>query len=211
MGPRGGPLANTMVGTSARTRLRHEGQAPAHQAAAVTALQPGQARHTMLSAIRLEPVTSASEAALDRLVQLYFHDFSELDGEEVDESGRFDVPWLGEYLEQPGCAYFIRAGGKLAGFALVDQDVLDPCAMQAVSEFFVLRKYRLSHVGQVAAGLLMGTRPGAWEAAVIRPNVAASQFWEAVARQQNHRACTRAEWDNDSWSGPVFLFAPAAS
>ena len=49
------------------------------------------------------------------------------------------MPWLGEYLEQPGCAYFIRAGGKLAGFALVDQDVLDPSAMQAVSEFFVLR------------------------------------------------------------------------
>jgi predicted acetyltransferase len=165
----------------------------------------------MPSAIRLEPVTSASEAALDRLVQLYFHDFSELDGEEVDESGRFDVPWLGEYLEQPGCAYFIRAGGKLAGFALVDQDVLDPSAMQAVSEFFVLRKYRRSHVGQAAAGLLMATRPGAWEAAVLGSNAAASRFWEAVARRQTGWACKKAEWDNDEWSGPVFLFEPAAS
>jgi predicted acetyltransferase len=165
----------------------------------------------MPSAIRLEPVTSASEAALDRLVQLYFHDFSELDGEEVDEGGRFDVPWLSDYLQRPGHAYFIRAGGKLAGFALVDQDVLDPAATQAISEFFVLRKYRRSHVGQVAAGLLMATRPGAWEAAVIRPNVAASRFWQAVARAQAGWACRTTEWDDGAWTGPVFVFEPPAS
>ena len=144
-------------------------------------------------------------------MQLYFHDFSELDGEEVDECGRFDVPWLSDYLQQPGCTYFIRAGGKLAGFALVDQDVLDPAATQAVSEFFVLRKYRRSRVGQVAAGLLMATRPGPWEAALIRPHVAASRFWEAVARRQTGWACRTTEWDNDAWAGPVFLFEPTAS
>lgn len=164
----------------------------------------------MPCAIRLEPVPSQGEAALDRLVQLYFHDFSELDGEDVDENGRFDVPWLAEYLQQPGRAYFIRADGRLAGFALVDEDVLDPSAAQAVSEFFVLRKYRRSRIGQVAAGLLMDTRPGAWEAAVIQPNVAASRFWEAVARRQTRWVCRTTEWDSDAWSGPVFVFEPAA-
>lgn len=165
----------------------------------------------MHSTVHLEPVTSAGTAALDRLLQLYFHDFSEFDGEEVDDSGRFDVPWLGQYIKEAGRAYFIRAGGRLAGFALVDLDALDPSATQAVSEFFVLRKYRRSHIGMTAAQLLLTTRPGAWEAAVIEANVSAARFWEAVARHSSRFTCKRTGWNNDSWTGPVFVFEPVAS
>jgi predicted acetyltransferase len=158
--------------------------------------------------VNLQPVTTAQLATLRNLTQLYFHDFSEFDGEDVNDFGEFEMPWLTDYFAEPRQAYFITASERLAGFVLVDEDVLTAEANQAVSEFFILRKYRRSNVGRAAIERLFRTRPGTWEAAVIRSNPVAAAFWKAIGQGSSLVECKQFEWNSAEWHGPVFVFRP---
>src|ERR1700733_9586568 len=63
----------------------------------------------------------------DALMQLYLHDFSEhaslnTSHGEVNEDGRFDYRLLDTYWHEPArVPLLIRADGRIAGFALVNQ------------------------------------------------------------------------------------------
>jgi predicted acetyltransferase len=58
------------------------------------------------------------------LLQLYLHDFSEFDGDEVNAQGLYHYPWVEEYWHAPNAAFLFKAAGNYAGFCLVDNDVL---------------------------------------------------------------------------------------
>ena len=102
--------------------------------------------------VTLEPAPPESEGVLSNLLALYVHDLSEIFPIEVGADGRFRYDRLPLYWSEPErrFPFLIRAGAKLAGFALAargspasdDPDALD------VAEFFVLRGYRRSGVGQ---------------------------------------------------------------
>lgn len=133
--------------------------------------------------VALERVVPERADVLDRLFQLYAHDFSELVSLRLEPTGRFAVTVSESWWTQPDHhPFFLRIDGRLAGFALarrgsrvrLDQDVMD------VAEFFVVRGERRRGVGVRGAALLLTNFPGRWEVRVRAANRAASSFWSAA-------------------------------
>ncbi|WP_193105030.1 GNAT family N-acetyltransferase [Brachybacterium sp. FME24] len=128
---------------------------------------------TAASALTVLPASGEDFDLLGRLLQLYFYDFSEYTGDDVDDEGSFHYAWLDTYRhEQDRYAYVVRVDGHPAGFALVRQG--DPTQM---AEFFVLRKYRRDGVGRRTARLLFDAHVGSWSVTQLATNPEATSFW----------------------------------
>ena len=165
--------------------------------------------------VELEAIHLDRRPVLDAMFQLYTHDFSEhwagQDRGELPESGQFDAyPELELYWSQPDrSAWFIRAGGHLAGFALLSgHSHSGEPADYDISEFFVVRKHRRSGVGFEAARQLIVQRPGQWEIAVVRANVGALTFWRRVAADMSQEVDER-DVDDARWNGSILRFPVA--
>jgi predicted acetyltransferase len=145
------------------------------------------------------------------LIQLYFHDFSEYDGEDVRSSGRYDADWVEEYWEHPNAAYVFHVGSQVAGFCLVDHETLLVGSENAIAEFFVLRKYRRSGIGLQAAVQVLMSRPGVWEVSQIAANAPAQSFWRRVASRVGANGYAETLLDDERWHGPVQQFVVAGT
>lgn len=136
-----------------------------------------------------------------RLLELYLYEFTDIDGRDIGEDGRFGYRWLEEYWRGAGrYPFLIRVDGKLAGFALVmERCLLHPDASgHLIAEFFVLRKYRRKRVGTEAAEWLFSRFPGPWEVAEHGANVTAQAFWRQVIGRYADGAFQERE---DAWEG----------
>ncbi len=117
-------------------------------------------------------------SVLRNLFQFYEYDFSEIEGARVAEDGRFHHLDKVEFDQ----AYFIRADGDLAGFALVNRKAshaVDGEAVWWMEEFFIMRGYRRASVGRRAAHLVIDRHPGTWEVTQTPNNSAAIAFWRS--------------------------------
>lgn len=128
---------------------------------------------------------------LENLLQLYLHDFSEFEGIEIGEDGRYQYPYLGHYWEDPArYPFLIRVDGQLAGFALlrVESDPMSGQQAMDVAEFFVLRSYRRQGIGARAAQRLWDLFPGQWHIRVLNSNQVGYSFWkETIGKFTNAR------------------------
>ena len=148
-------------------------------------------------------------ATLRNLLQLYLHDFSEVDGHDVDESGRFAYDDLAPYWTEPDRrAFLIRVGGRLAGFVLVDREapLSGPGAAWSIAEFFVMRKYRRRGIGAHVTAEVFRRFPGRWEVSQIAANVAARSFWRAAIGRCTGGRYAESFVEGDGWRGPVQVF-----
>ena len=147
-------------------------------------------------ATRLVAATQADHALLSNLLELYIHDLSAVFPQvQLGVDGRFGYPKLPLYWSEPEkrVAYLIEQDATLAGFILVtrgspvssDPDVHD------IAEFFVLRRYRGSGVGQRAAFLLWRERPGKWTVRAAEANPDAVAFWGRVVAAFTHGRAQR--------------------
>lgn len=134
--------------------------------------------------IEVTQIAVEDKHILANLLELYLHDLSEFDGQEVGRDGRYGYAYMNDYWrEADRHPYFIRANGRLAGFALV-RVVPDGGARQAqMAEFFVLRKYRRQGVGETAARYLFDAFPGPWVVSELESNPEAQRFWRAVIKR----------------------------
>lgn len=169
-----------------------------------------------MAEITLEAAGPAQRQTLENLFQLYVHDFSELwfdrDMGELDESGRFPsyIDPTPYWSEPGGSAWLIRADGHLAGFALLGHESHSGVAADHdMAEFFVARKYRRDGVGYRAACRLIGERPGRWEIAVTRRNVAAQHFWRKVAGDLAAGPVEEHDLDDAKWNGLILRLTVA--
>jgi predicted acetyltransferase len=156
----------------------------------------------------LERAGRADEPRLTALLQLYAYDFSEIIGLDVGEDGRFALPSLAVYFDEPRAhAFLLRVDGKLAGFALVQQQsrIDGNRAVTDLAEFCILRRYRRHGLGERAAVELFGRFPGAWEVRQRPENSAATRFWRRVIGTHFGRF-DEVALDDDRWRGPVQRF-----
>ncbi|WP_411286306.1 GNAT family N-acetyltransferase [Phenylobacterium sp.] len=152
-----------------------------------------------------------TRVTLANLFQLYTHDFSEHWAGHPEgglgEDGRFEpYPFLDSYwTEADRSALLIRADGQVAGFALVNTFAHSRLATDfSMAEFFVARKYRRLGVGHAAAAAVICERPGQWEIAVTRTNLAAQAFWRrVVATTEGVETYDRAD---TRWDGLILRF-----
>lgn len=130
----------------------------------------------------LASATAAERPLLERLLQLYLYDFSELDGDDVGDDGRFPYPWFDLYGTKPGHhGLILRIRGRPAGFVLLDEPGGDDHPdRHVVQEFFVMRAYRRGGYGTAMAQTLFDRFPGSWQVAQVAPNLAAQAFWRRV-------------------------------
>lgn len=163
--------------------------------------------------VAIEVVQGQARRPIEALWQLYVHDFSELwAGQaraELEPDGRFHLGPLLAYWADPGCiAHLIRAGGHIAGFALVDRTTHSGRPLDRnMAEFFVVRKHRRSGVGRRAAHALFTAYPGQWEAAVARANTGALHFWRcAVGSHPGATHIEEVDMSDRRWNGPVLRF-----
>lgn len=128
--------------------------------------------------VSLEPVDFAHKPVLRRLLELYSHDFSEFTGNDISEFGEFGYRYLDHYWTdgEDRHAFFIRADGRLAGFAMVRRIEVE----WSMAEFFVLRKYRRAGVGSAAAITVFRRFPGRWFVHQLTANTPAQAFWRRV-------------------------------
>ncbi|KAB7646232.1 GNAT family N-acetyltransferase [Polymorphobacter fuscus] len=172
-----------------------------------------------VTGLAITVASPAERPALENLVQLYIHDFSELHAGtsygDVADDGRYvvDFPLYRWWQAGDHVPMLFRVDGRLAGFALLNAAPHGATPVDRnIAEFFVMRKYRRSGVGTAAAQTLFSRHPGRWEAAVMRRNRGARAFWQRAIT--SHPALTHvetAERSHFSWDGTIFRFdiAPA--
>jgi predicted acetyltransferase len=116
------------------------------------------------------------QPVLQRLVELYQHDFSPFDDADVDDDGLYGSAFLDRYwVDADRRPFLLRVDMHIAGFALVRTG--EPNDM---AEFFVMRKYRRHGVGTEFARDLFARFPGNWQVREMRANEPAQAFWRRI-------------------------------
>jgi predicted acetyltransferase len=159
-------------------------------------------------------ITLPSAAALDKLalanlMQLYYYDLSEVNGADVDGTGRFDSLRLDMYwTEADYHPFLICIDDRLAGFALVNRlsRLHNPFDGHSVADFFVMRRYRRQGVGRTAAMMLFDRFPGAWEVSSSADNVPGHVFWRGVVDHYTGGHYAETWLQTPHWRGPVESF-----
>jgi predicted acetyltransferase len=128
------------------------------------------------STITIVPATADQKPLIANLVQLYLYDMTESMPFPVGADGRFEYDFLDRFWRFP---YLIYSNDEIAGFALV----IDECPLTErrqcwfMAEFFVLKAYRRSGVGQAALTAITANHPGDWHIGVPLDNLPAQAFW----------------------------------
>lgn len=160
--------------------------------------------------IQLTEITEVQRPVLERLAQLYQYDFTEHARGDVDEDGRFPYVDLDRFFKQPvRHGYLVRVDGKLAGFALAYEGEAFRNEDERVwwmDEFFVMRKYRRSGIGERIATQLFDRLGGTWEVGQVPTNVDAQAFWRKVIGRYTGGDYEEFELRDERWKGPVQYF-----
>ena len=126
----------------------------------------------------LVPVTH-DDPRLDRLLQLYMHEWSALVATPIDADARYRYAELPAWADRVDhAAYLFVAAAAPQGFALIARDA---AGAWHVEEFFVIAGARRRGLGDRAARALFAAHPGAWTWTVRPENPAALAFWRRVA------------------------------
>ena len=167
----------------------------------------------MTDRVSLERAETSQRETLANLVQLYIHDFNDFLAPErkigVGEDGRFaDVLQLDQYWSEADRAvWLIRAGGALAGFALLNRH--SHCNRPVdhnMGEFFVARPFRRDGIGPRAAIDVIEMHEGQWEIAVGARNAPALAFWPRIVAASAATEVEMLEGDGVQWTGPIQRF-----
>lgn len=158
--------------------------------------------------------------ALINLVKMYCYEWSQYNKRGVDANGEYAFErHIPKFWEKPRYyPYFIRVDGELAGFALVDDDFdLYPSYDHAMSEFFVMHKFRRAGAGRRAARAVFDLLPGSWEIKMHPANTASIVFWRSVVGEYANGeyaeviACPSAAYADGSLGNIISFTARAAS
>ena len=161
--------------------------------------------------IEIKQAGPQDKEALRNLLQKYLYEFSAFNGQDVDEKGLYDYPYLHLYGTQEGrWAYLLLVQGQLAGFAMVNTHrEAEEDTDYAMAEFFVLTKYRRLGAGRAMARQLFTRFPGRWQVKVHPKNTPALLFWQGVIEEATHgtyRTSPGSAPFADGALGQVFLF-----
>ncbi|NOK57697.1 MAG: GNAT family N-acetyltransferase [Chloroflexi bacterium AL-W] len=160
--------------------------------------------------VTLSSATTSKKPILANLLQLYLHDCSVFDERGIDGSGLYHHASFESYWTQPDHhSFLIYADERLMGFVFINRTSLIHSAFDgyAVTDFFVLRRYRRLGIGRAAAETLFNRYPGKWEVATFAANVPAQAFWRSVIDQYTAGSYTEIWQQTTNWRGHIRQFA----
>lgn len=132
--------------------------------------------------IKIQRASLDKKSVLRKLMELCQHDYSEFDQADVNAHGLFGYKYLDNYwTEAERHPFLVRVSDKLVGFVLVRAvDIQNEPVTHAVTEFFVLRKYRRQGIGREVAWQIFDLFPGKWSIYQEEGNLPAQSFWRQV-------------------------------
>ena len=131
-----------------------------------------------MTTVTLRAADRAQWPVIENLLQFYHYELSAWYPIPLGDDGRIAIASKSGYLGQPGTqAWLILADDELAGFAVVDDELVDPRNDLNLGYFFVSRRFRGRGVGAAAFGGLLARYPGAWELYYLARNAVAAAFW----------------------------------
>jgi predicted acetyltransferase len=154
--------------------------------------------------LEIRRASLSEKLVLRHLMELCQHDYSEYNGDEVDEHGLFGYDYLDNYWTEPERhPFLVRVSGHLAGFVLVRAvEPQEKPAVHAITEFFVLRKYRRRGIGRQVAWQIFDRFPGQWSICQEEDNGPAQSFWRQVIAEYTQGAYTEEHLQTEEWHGP---------
>jgi predicted acetyltransferase len=159
--------------------------------------------------VEIKDVPIEQKHVLRQLMQLYLYDFSEIDGDDVSESGEFPYRWLDNYwTESERSPFLVYSDGHIAGFALVRTITMASRGTEAksISEFFIMRKYRRTGLGRKAAFHVFDRFRGTWEVRQTQENLAAQAFWKVVIGEYTEGDFEETDVEDGEWRRRVQTF-----
>jgi predicted acetyltransferase len=118
---------------------------------------------------------------IENLMQFYNYDLSEWYPVEFAAHGLYAIRPKQAYWAKPDVVpYKVLVAGHWAGFAVVDDEVVDPASHHNLGYFFVARRYRGLGVGRRLAETILREHAGRWEIYHLEANQAARRFWPRV-------------------------------
>ena len=128
--------------------------------------------------VTLRAVDRARWPIVENQLQFYNYELSRWYPIPFAEDGRYAIKSKAHYLGHPGThAWLILVDDELAGFAVVDDELVDVGCDFNLGYFFVGRRFRGRGVGAAAFGGLLARYPGEWELYYLARNAAAAGFW----------------------------------
>ena len=129
--------------------------------------------------VKVTRAEQSDRLAIRNMIELYLHDLSEFDLEDVENNGLFGFYFLDYFWHKPNYS----------------------------AQFFVLRKYRRGSVGSTAAIEIFNLIPARWEVAQEHNNLSAQKFWTSVISSYTKGKFIERSLSNDMWNGPIQLFS----
>jgi predicted acetyltransferase len=120
---------------------------------------------------------------IENLMQFYNYDLSEWYPIDFASHGLYALrPKQPYWSKSTVVPYVVRVGGHLAGFAVVDEEVVDAESNYNMGYFFIARRYRGLGLGLHLAKSVVRRHIGRWEVYHLEKNAAAKRFWsKAIA------------------------------
>lgn len=163
--------------------------------------------------IHVEPASKEQKEICRHLMQLYQHDLSEYNNEDIGNDGLFDYRYFDAYWTEEGrqegrIPYLVSVGNAVVGFVLKNMYSYlhrnEPT--HSIAEFFILRKWRSKGIGSQVAIEVFGQFPGEWEIGQERDNEPAQRFWRRVIAEYTGGDCVEIDSTPPAWDGPVQVF-----
>lgn len=145
---------------------------------------------------------------IENLMQFYNYELSAWYPIDFGPQGLYELRSKAAYWARPGVVpYTLRVAGELAGFAVVDDEVLDPAARFNLGYFFVARRYRGHGLGRRLAQALIERHPGRWEVYHLERNTPAQAFWTQALAQITGAPVPPRREVIDGWPALLYAFA----
>jgi predicted acetyltransferase len=133
--------------------------------------------------IEIVEVPLEEKPVLLNLLKMYCYEWSQYTKFDVNNQGEYEFEYqISNYWDKEKYyPFFIKVNGILAGFVLIADDFeLNLNSDYAISEFFVMYKYRRAGVGRYAAKVVFDMFHGKWEIGRHPHNTASVRFWDSI-------------------------------
>lgn len=133
------------------------------------------------SELQISKIGPESDVLLRNLFEHYIHDMAEWFDIDTKADGSYSYD-TSQIWGNGWHAYVAQVGGSIGGFALIGSAVewLGDIGAHDMHEFFVIRRFRRSGVGQRMASRLWSQYPGEWLVRVVESNAQAVLFWRSA-------------------------------
>ncbi len=164
------------------------------------------------SQVSVRLALASETASIENLMQFYNYDLSESVPVDFAATGLYPLRPKNHYWSKSGVVSFlIYVDDALAGFAVIDDEVIQPASRYNMGYFFIARRYRGRGVGSEVAGKLFSQFPGAWEIYFYSNNKTASRFWHGVIAKSLARDVVSLEKIIDSGVCELLSFSTATN